>query len=388
MAEETVEQVLQSDPFYDEDVHLDLATGPKHIAAPDAGPELSPEVVTNVDELIPSDPEPEPEAVVPEPEPEPLVIANEDGSSITIEKSKRGWKATADTGTGSAPEVFYGNTKDELLQNVLVGKINATRKIRDLNRKAKLGSAPAPVAHEQPAAPAMRELSADDIFTIKSQLEDNPALAMNTAFQKMTGFSMQQLVQTAINGNAAWMELYREQVGRDFTALNPDYYPVDDNYWAMIKWLAKFKLSKHMTDQNEEGLLNELVAKGLYTKQSLTEAFEDLREDGLLTLRPAPKQEEVEEEEPKPQPAPRPAPVKQEQPIAQPVIRQRPRAGLGIRTSEARPVRPAEPDALPKNLDDLTDEQISELYSGIRQLRQKNPQFVQSEIEKTRLNRR
>src|SRR5271163_1369830 len=107
---------------FTEGVHLETADGPKPIVEwgqPGAPDPIQTDEPSEVDDGA---------------TPEPLVFDYEDGSSITLEQPEltgRGWRATADSGTGKPPEVFYGKTKDELLQNVLVGKMNATRKINE-----------------------------------------------------------------------------------------------------------------------------------------------------------------------------------------------------------------------------------------------------------------
>ena len=105
---------------------------------------LNPDIIGN-QPPAPSEEEVQP-VVIPsaEPEPEvPEILQLEDGAFVSLEKEKGQWKATLDPGTGN-PEVFWGKTKNELLTNVLVGKLNATRKIRDLNKKVKLTASQPP----------------------------------------------------------------------------------------------------------------------------------------------------------------------------------------------------------------------------------------------------
>src|SRR5882757_9395777 len=82
--------------------------------------------------------EPQPIPLALEPDDDPIVIQNPDGSSISIEKSSKGWKGSVDIGTGST-QVYYGKTKNELLTNVLTAQANATKKIREQNRQIKFG---------------------------------------------------------------------------------------------------------------------------------------------------------------------------------------------------------------------------------------------------------
>lgn len=338
--------------------------GPQNINDALSDPEsiLQPEIITNVDDPVVEELAQPEEVVEPPTEPEPELFEYEDGSSVAIEKDKRKqvWRATLDSGTGAQPEVFYGRTKDEMWQNVAVGKINATRKIRDLNKKVKLGiGQPQPEAARQPAPQKTGELTADDIFTLKAQLEENPALAIDTAILKKTGMTLADLAAMASNGNLAWMDQYRNGVDRDFCADNPDFLKIDDNYWAMVGWLAKYKLHTTVSDTNDGQILNRLVSQGLYTKATLEEAFDDLKESGLVTLA------QPEAEEPEPEPVP--------QPQLKVRVRPRPAAGLGIRTSETRARRADPISETEPVIENLTLEQSEKLLNDLRRLKIQNP---------------
>lgn len=367
---ENTQEVLSQDPWVDEFTQLDLSNGPKHIANLDQPVE---EQIVEDEPVAEAGPEVE-TAPEPKPAPEPEVYQYDDGSSVTFEKTKKGWVAILDSATGAAPEKFYGTTKDEMMLNMAAGKIHATKKIREQNRTIKL-NAPVSQPQETPRQTQTRDLSADDIFDLKAKLEENPGQAIESYFEKKYGRKISDILDSADRGDAAQMALAREQYGLEFAQRNPDYYKNNDNYVSMMKWLAKFKLQKNLTDTNEAAILNELTVRGLYTVDTLTEAFEDLKESGLITFAPrAPEPEEVEEEEvPKPAPTPRTETVR------------RPRPAVGIRTSDVRPApRPqAIPDA-PDKLDDLTDAQIAELYAGVQKLNREKPDFVKSNIQATR----
>lgn len=352
--------VVNDDPFIDSFTQLDLSSGPKHIADVTSDePELQPEVVSNV----------EPEHVAPEvQEPEPTTFQMEDGSTFTIENTKKGWRAELNSGDGN-PEVFYGATKDELLQNLAVGKINATRKIREQNRKLKLGAQPTRTETVQTPVTKAHEYTADEIFEIKAQLDADPTLAFKNWFQKETGMSVGDLTSLAKDGKSARNELYRENVGKEFIALNPDFHVCPDNAIAVYEWVAKYKLRKLFAGV---ATLDELVEAGLFTVENLTEAFEDLRESGLLEF-----PQQAAEDEPE---VVIPPPVIKPTPVGQP--NRRARGALGIRSGGAPPVLTPEP--APKNLEDMSDEQIASLMNGVRELRRKNPNFVQEQIEATR----
>ena len=329
-----------------------------------------------------------PEPVAPEPPApaaskpasEPQVYQYEDGSQVTIEHTSRGWRATLDSATGAPVEVFYGNTKDELLINLSAGKINATQKIRELNKKTKLGVGPV----DQPAsavAPIVdsaeksgRALTADEIFEIKTLLQDNPDAAIEKWFQAKTGLSVSELVKVAKTGKAASDELSAEAVSKEFVATHPEYVPYEKNFEALIAWLCKYKLNQPLNGRDPNSRIEVLFNAGHWTAETLDEAYQDLVADGLLDL-------QVEEEpEPVAVPAASAAPAAPVLPAAAPttsndrIVRERrPRAGnanLGIRTSEtvARTLEAASPPSV-EELDNLSDSDVEKLLTGVRQLR-------------------
>ncbi len=329
---------------------------------------LSPDLVGN-QPPAPSEEPVEPPAPVVEPEPEgPEVIDIGEGATILRTKEKGQWKAVLDPGTGASPEVFWGKTKDELLVNALTGKLNATRKIRELNKKVKLTAAASPVQRQPESAPSTRQLTADEVFEIKALWESDPAAALDLLVKKRTNVSLEELVSKAQRGDQANMNLETEAVSRDFLARNPEYYPDSNNqnFQSLIKWLAKFKLGKNATEQNAGEIFTELWQTGNYTVENLEEAFEDLTADGMLVKPRLPKPSPpVEENQPVPQPAPAtPTPriVKTET---------RPRAALGIRTSDVSATPPPQTPTAPtdEDLDDLSDEQIKTLLGQVRRSR-------------------
>jgi hypothetical protein len=197
-------------------------------------------------------------------------------------------------------------------------------------------------------------------------LEANPALAFNTWFQKSTGLSLQELVAKANLGTQAALDLQAEAVNKEFITSNPGYYPDPDyqNFASLVRWIAKYKLGKTATDKNAQAVFNDLVSSGKWTVENLEEAYQDLSEDGLLVKAPKPPKTpppvEVQTTEPAP-PAPRP-----EERIVR--TETRPRAALGIRTSDVTPAPPPAPEQAPsaEDFDSMTDEQITNLMKQIR----------------------
>ncbi len=327
---------------------------------------LDPAVISNQ----PSAPSETPAVVEtppPPPEPEgPEVYQVEDGT-VTLEKEKGQWKLTLVNNIGGNPQVFWGKTKDELLIfGMGKAQLNATAQIRKLNKKVRSAPSPGPSLPQAPA-PSVRQLTADETFEIKAQLESDPALALDNLFQKRTGLTVQQLVDLAQKGAQANMSLETEAVAREFVQRNPEYYSDSENhnFNELIKWLAKFKLNKIANETNAQELFSELWSTGNFTVQNLEEAFEDLTEDGKLVKPRLPKTPTPVEVQPEPVPAPAtPSPriVSTET---------RPRAATGIRSSDVTPVpNPAQPAApTDDDLENQTDEQISALLAGVRKLK-------------------
>ena len=332
----------------------------------DEHPVLQPEIITGPP--APSDEEVEtpPASVVPvEPAPEPEgpeVFDVGEGATITRTREKGQWKAVLDPGTGANPEVFWGKNKDELLVNALKGKLEATKKIRELNKKVKLTAAAPPKPVQQVPQPAVRQLTADETFEIKTLWESDPAAAFDMLIKKRTNTTLEELVGKAQRGDQASMSLETEAISREFANRNPDYYadPEYHNFSELVKWLAKFKLNKIANDGNSQEIFQEIWATGNYTVENLEEAFEDLTEDGKLVKPRLPKPPPPVEV-PSVTPAPQPAPATSTPRIVK--TETRPRAALGIQASDITPVAPPANPTAPtdEDLENMSDTQLSEL---------------------------
>lgn len=386
-----------TDPFVDDQFSRhDLSNSPKSLTdALGTIAEEHPEFAPTAEEVIAADGAPEP---VIEPAPAPVVApvapvvtpaqpetySYPDGSTVTLIKGSKGWCATLESG-GKAPEKFYGRTKDELLTNVLAAKLHATQHIRELNRKLKLTAKPKAEAPAQTPPPRTTPLTADEIYEIKSQLDTNPDLALDGWFQRKFGLKAEELLNIVEEGRHAKEELQSEAVSKAFLAAHPDYYPDPEyqNYLTIVALLSKEKLGKTMdasSDDDIADIMRALIRGGHWTVENLGEAFEELAEAGLLLAAP---EEELEEEIPPvvepvvpvvvappaaPPPAiPAPAPPTTALPPRIASRRVGQRAGLGIRASDVSttvPVTERPPSA--DELDNLTDSEISELFSGVR----------------------
>ena len=362
------------DPFAG---NVDFTLRPEYAIDPDSPhldiiPGLNPEVVIaegaagNLPAIEPPVALVQPPPPLPE-EPEgPETMDLEDGTQLTLEKERGQWKGTVASGNGAGqPQIYWGKTKNELIFNVLKAQANATKKIRELNRRTKLATTPTSV--QQPLIPsqAARLLTADEIFEIKTQMESNPEEGFENLFKKKYGMSLDNLVQLAQKGADADANLQTEAVCREFLTKNPDWYNDDQNFLTLVQWLAKFKLGRTVKDAVSG--MYELNSAGHWTTANLEEAFEDLSSDGLLNKAQAPRQPKtpppvtVSQE---PAPAPRP-----DERIVQVVTR--PRAATGLRPSDVTPVAPPPAPTAPsvEDLESLTDAQVKDLMAGVRRLR-------------------
>ena len=292
---------------------------------------------------------------------EPETFEYQDGSSITIEKTNKGWKATLESGTAQ-PEVFYGKTKEEMFLNVSSAKIQATKKIREQNKQIKLGSVE-PVAAPQPEP--VKPVTADQLFEIKTLFASDPVAAFQKMCQMTTGVTWDQFVGWAKQGKAAAEELSAEGIAREFVALNPDYYPdaENKNYTAIVAFLAKHKLREAFDEARPDRTMEKLVSSGKWTVKNLTEAYEELSEAGLLLVTPE------EPEEPVAVPAtPAPAAPAPSSRIANTQVRKRPALGIRETAATATPPAPAHA-ASDEELENLDDNAISQLFAGVRKVK-------------------
>jgi hypothetical protein len=254
------------------------------------------------------------------------------------------------------------------------GKLRATQKIRDMNRQIKLeGGQTSPAAPVSSPGEVHKSLSADDIFDIKTKLADNPDLAFATWFQKKTGMPVEELVRLARIGKSASDELAAEAVCKEFTNTHPEYALTDQNFKHLVSWLCKYELGQPLSGRDPYAMIEVLHNAGKFTPDHLHKAYEDLVSDGFLELKST-----------EPEPEPEVAPVETVKPaVAESATatpptngriareERRPRAGLGIRTREAIAASQPGTEKPPsvEEFDNMSDEQLSKIYSDIRKSR-------------------
>lgn len=324
---------------------------------------LQPEVITN-------QPEPVPEPAADEAE----VLELEDGSKVTIDRSKPGRiTATLDSGiTGAGVEVFHARDDQELSRQLLIAKVNATRRIRQLSQTRPAAPA-APQPPPQPEAP--RELSADDQVQIKVGMAADPVKALDKYISAKLGMSLEDVRAQLQEGRRTKEQLLQTtaaQEAKEFKAEHPEYEVTHNNFQQMCSWMLNaFKIAIPAIPAGggqealDDAITGALILGGVYTKENLNAAFEALSAQGALDL---------VEEEPEPEPPAPPVP-----PVAPPAAparivptTRRLNAPYGIRPRETTqagspPLNPKGPSA--EEIDAMPDNEVSELLAGIRRMR-------------------
>lgn len=312
-----------------------------------------------------------------EEQPERIEI-DDDGSYAVLEyKSGKGWFAHVFHSTGGK-EVFKGSTKNELIRSLIVGKANATKKIRQLNKQVKLGvQQNDEEAVEQPTRPkvTVRDLTPDEIFDLKNKMESNPGDAIETYVQKKYGYTLEQIIESGQLGKSASQELDSEAVANEFMRRFPDYNRTRDSYLTILAYLSKNKLNKTLTNKNEESIITEVINRGFWTVKNLSEAFEDLKDQDLIETATLEETDDEEINTP-------PVRTQATQPVSEPstndsrIVRQtrRPRAGLGIKPSSI-PNTPVSSGTTGspsvEDLEQLPDNEVNELWNNVRKLKLK-----------------
>lgn len=349
----------QLDPWIDADFpsNVDFSQHPEDLADGIIQEDqiLQPEVVQNTRPALEDQP-PAPVAVEPEEPETPESFDLKGGGQGVIEHTKKGWRVSIDVGVGGIQN-FYGKTKNEAMMNMANSIASGTKKIRELNRQVKLGPTVEVPAAAVPTVVAGRKLTDDEVFDFKTKLQSNPDLAIEEWFTKRFGRSPETVVENSDKGGKAARELEIEAANKGFLQRCPDYFPDEayENYRSLIGWLAKNRLSRSLTAANGEQIISELFNRGQYTAENLEEAYTDLNDSGLLLQAPRvqtpPAQETV------------PAPTTGR------IVRQetRPRAGLGIRSSEISSSAPP-PTIKPLSADDLENLSTEEIDKRIAQI--------------------
>jgi len=270
-------------------------------------------------------------------------------------------------------------------ERIVSAKIEATKTIRSKNREIRLSTGapntPEPVATNYSRA----ALTPDEVNSRKLQFAENPEEAIDSVIKRKTGKTLEELAQDSNEGKRARQELEAEATGREFVETTPEYYPTRANYEAIVKWISRYKMNRICNESNFGIILGDMYDRGLWNIPGINEAFEDLRDNGLLDLPPlkpaaaiAEEVEEIEEEVEK-------EPQFVRESVPQVVRRPRPAAGLGIRSSEARGAArntaPEKTTVTQQDLDNLSDKEIEVLMA---QMRKQPREAIKESLERSR----
>lgn len=172
-----------------------------------------------------------------------------------------------DLGDGSGVQVFRGATQDELLDKLTEAQANATRKIRELNRQAKLGRDLSEAQKDElQQARTVAALTADERLKLTQDIFDADAApkAIRRVIEAELGLSLDD-VKSSIQQARASARAQRERLEAEaFIDATPDYKPCRQNMDAMTEYLKAHRLA--------------------VTQKNLQLAYEDLKDGGLLVL--------------------------------------------------------------------------------------------------------
>jgi len=325
-------------------------------------------------------------AAPPAPEPDaseyPKVIELADGASITFEQTRKGLRATLDSGTGANAERFYGRTETELLQQIAVGKVNATRKIHEMARAERLGTSTTNQPEVDPNPPARitsagRQLTNQEQAELKELFKTDPIAAQERWYELRHGMRPEDTTAGIRQGSDSKIELYLESVAKSFKIARPNYVPNDEDMYTLVGAMCRDFLKQPIQPNQVEEACVVLAQNGFWTVKNLVIYFDGLMEAGLLQAAQADVDDIDNDEDDEVVPAPAVAvapPAPAPSPAGRPerIVRPRPgsNASFGIRQSLAT-APPVEDLSGPSDaeLDNLSDDQIAQLFSGVRRAR-------------------
>jgi hypothetical protein len=163
---------------------------------------------------------------------------------------------TIDLGDGSGVQLFRGKGEsreaalEDLADKMATAQFNATKKIRELNEKAK-------------AVPAEPQVSEADRAILSQQILSDPEKAID-AILKKRGIDVQAVKEATEYTHAQKVAGAKKAAADSFVAANPDFADTPRNGKLINKWCE---------------LHNDFSFEGL------TKAYQDLNESGLLDVK-------------------------------------------------------------------------------------------------------
>jgi hypothetical protein len=176
----------------------------------------------------------------------------------TIPKHKA-WRREIDCGDGAGVQVFEGDTKDELIEALSTAQLNATKKIREQNRRIKERILPEAAKAEVKFEPTA--LTVDEQFAISQELQTNPAGAISKLFKSTVGVTPEELREVLAESRQAAQQAQNQREGAKFVNAHPEYKDDAVNGKAMMEYLQKNNMAA--TASNYEIAFDALTETGL-----------------------------------------------------------------------------------------------------------------------------
>jgi hypothetical protein len=181
--------------------------------------------------------------------------------------SKRGlWRKEIDLGDGSGKQVFEAATKDELIDALVKAQENATRKIRELNRRVK--SSVQPEAAKPAAKFEPQTLSVDEQFALSQELQTNPTGAVSKLFKATVGATPEEIREALQAAREAGEARKAQAEATTFLNSHSEYVNNNSNEKAMMEYLHKNNMA--ITATNLEIAFEDLLEAGLVSTKSET----------------------------------------------------------------------------------------------------------------------
>ena len=162
-----------------------------------------------------------------------------------------------DLGDGSGIQVFQGSTLEELTDKLVEAQMNATKKIREQQKRLE-ELAPKPVVK--------RERTADEEFVLAQEFASTPSKAFEKMFLETVGMPMSDFKTKLEKVEAFDRAQSANQAAEQFVALHPEYYAIPRN---------GTRIQNYMKTYNMPG-----------TVDNITKAYEDLKASNLLEAKP------------------------------------------------------------------------------------------------------
>ncbi len=172
------------------------------------------------------------------------------------------WLVNIDLGDGGGVQKFKHETLKGLISVLAKAQLNATAKIRDLNKRIKDGPV-TPDAAKIVKPLEAKQLTTDEQWSIAQLMNSNPQAAMEQLFEASVGTSSAEMREVIAAAREIKAQNEQSVESNKFLAAHPEFPQSAENANLMYEYLAKNNLA--MTSKNFELAFEELVDAGLVT---------------------------------------------------------------------------------------------------------------------------